>query len=597
MLLTPEYQNLPNLKILTMNLNRRDFLKNTVVLSGGLLLPAYLKSCQTFEDVYDIVIYGATSAGIIAAIKAAQMGRTCIIVEPSHRIGGLTTGGLGATDLGYADAIGGMSRGFYQRLRDYYKDESVWKYEEPHIVGANDTSWFFEPGAAMAVYRQMLEENNIPVVINDRIILGSQGVNKRGNRITSIVTEKGNVYRGKMFIDATYEGDLMAMAGVSYHVGREANSVYGETLNGIQKVRTHYHIFPGFVDPYIEPGNPRSGILPGVHGDDPGKDFEGDHRIQAYCFRMCLTDVKENMVPIEKPEGYDELEYELLFRNFEAGEDRIPWLPHMMPNRKTDTNNRWGFSTNKIGINYEYPNGNYNVRESIIAEQEHYQKGLMWTLANHPRVPENVRAEVIKWGLPKDEFTHNGHWPDQIYVREARRMIGEYVMTENDCRRITVADQPVGMGSYTMDSHNVQRYITRMGCVQNEGNIEVGTGGPYVIPYGSILPKRNECENLLVTCAMSASHIAYGSIRMEPVFMILAQSAATAASLALDTNTGLHDLSYPRLRENLLTDNQRLELDSERFPAIMPPAEPPRERARIFNEPVLERSCVVDYFD
>jgi len=580
-----------------MNQNRRDFLKSTAILSGGLLLPTYLKSCNAAETVYDIVIYGATSAGIIAAVKAAQMGRSCIVVEPSHHIGGLTTGGLGATDLGIADAIGGMSRGFYQKLREYYKDESRWKYEEPKIVGANDTSWFFEPSAAMAVYQQMLEENRIPVVINDRLILGSNGVNKKGNRITSIVTENGNEYKGKMFIDTTYEGDLMAMAGVSYHVGREANAVYGETLNGVQKVRTHNHIIPGFVDPYIEPGNPRSGILPGVHGENPGKDFEGDHRIQAYCFRMCLTDVEENRVPIEKLQGYDELEYELLFRNFEAGETRIPWLPHMMPNRKTDTNNRWGVSTNKIGINYEYPNGNYSVRESIVAEQEHYQKGLMWTLANHPRVPQNVRDEVKKWGLPADEFTNNGHWPDQIYVREARRMIGEYVMTENDCRRITIAEQSVGMGSYTMDSHNVQRYITRMGCVQNEGNIEVWAGGAYAIPYGSILPKRNECDNLLVTCAMSASHIAYGSIRMEPVFMILGQSAATAASLALETNTDLHDLSYPRLREQLIADQQFLDPDLEKFPPLVPPTDPPKERHRIASEPVPENGCVVRYFD
>ncbi|RPA69081.1 FAD-dependent oxidoreductase [Cyclobacteriaceae bacterium YHN15] len=581
----------------TVYLNRRDFLKTTTILSGGFLLPAYLKSCQSPEKIWDLVIYGATSAGIIAAVKAAQMGCSCILIEPSSHIGGLTTGGLGATDLGYADAIGGMSRGFYQRLREYYKDDAKWKYEAPKIVGANDTSWFFEPSAAMAVYKQMLEENNIPVVLNDRLVLGSNGVNKRGNSITSIVTEKGNVYQGKMFIDASYEGDLMAMAGVSFHVGRESNSVYGETLNGIQKVRTHYHIFPGFVDPYIEPGNPKSGILPGVHGEEPGKDFEGDHRIQAYCYRLCLTDVEENSIPFEKPQGYEELEYELLFRNFEAGENRIPWLPHMMPNRKTDTNNRWGFSTNKIGINYAYPNGNYGLRESILAEQEHFQKGLMWTLANHPRVPEPVRREVKKWGLAADEFTQNGSWPSQIYVREARRMIGEYVMTENDCRRVSIADQSIGMGSYTMDSHNVQRYITRMGCVQNEGNIEVSTGGPYVIPYGCILPKRHECDNLLVTCAMSASHIAFGSIRMEPVFMILGQSAATAASLALETNSGLHELSYPRLKEKLLADQQRLDLDREKFPALLPESELPRERKRIDNEPIAAKGCVVDYFD
>ncbi len=556
-------------------------------------MPAYLKSCQDASKIYDIVIYGATSAGIIAAVQATRMGRSCIIVEPSGHIGGLTTGGLGATDMGRADAIGGMSRGFYERLREYYTDESRWKYEEPNIIEVDGAIRFFEPSAAMAVYTQMLEENNIPVVVNDRLILGSEGVNKRGNRITSIVTENGHVYRGKMFIDTTYEGDLMAMAGVSFIVGREANSVYGETLNGIQKIRTHNHIFPGFVDPYIEPGNPQSGILPGVHGEDPGEDFEGDHRVQAYCYRMCLTDVEENRVPIEKPEGYDELEYELLFRNFEAGETRIPWLPGMMPNRKTDTNNRWGFSTNKVGANYDYPNGSYSVRQRILAEHEHYQKGFMWTLGNHPRIPQGIREEVRKWGLPIDEFAHNGHWPDQIYVRVARRMIGEYVMTENDCRRIIIADQSVGMGSYAMDSHNVQRYITRMGCVQNEGNIEVRTGGPYVIPYGSILPKRSECANLLVTCAMSSSHIAYGSIRMEPVFMILGQSAATAASLALETNTDLHDLSYPRLREKLLAANQRLDIDTERFPPEEPPTEMPAMRLIHASEPILENGCVV----
>lgn len=573
--------------------NRRDFIKSTAILSSGLLVPAYLKSCKSPEDSYDVVIYGATSAGIIAAVKVAQMGLSCILVEPSAHIGGLTTAGLGATDLGYADAIGGMSRGFYQRLREYYKEESIWKYEEPKIVGANDTSWFFEPSAAMAVYRAMLQEHNIPLVINERLVLGSNGVNKSGTSITSIVTESGNIYRGKIFIDATYEGDLMAMAGVSYHVGREANAVYGETLNGIQKVRTHYHIIPGFVDPYVEPGNPRSGILPGVSGADPGKDFEGDDKIQAYCFRMCLTDVEANKVPFEKPEGYEELEYELLFRNFEAGENRIPWLPHMMPNRKTDTNNRWGISTNKIGINYAYPNGSYAQRANIIAEQEHYQKGLMWTLANHPRVPKEVREEVSKWGLAMDEFSDNGNWPTNIYVREARRMVGEYIMTEQDCRRVKVSDQAIGMGSYTMDSHNVQRYITPMGCVQNEGNIEEGTGGPYIIPYGCILPKKNECDNLLVTCAVSSSHIAYGSIRMEPVFMILGQSAAVAAGMALETNTGLHDLSYPRMREKLIADGQRLELDMEQFPALLPEAEPLKERRRIGGEPLIDGGCVV----
>ena len=286
------------------------------------------------------------------------------------------------------------------------------------------------------------------------------------------------------------------------------------------------------------------------------------------------------------------MEYELLFRNFEAGENRIPWLPGMMPNRKTDTNNRWGFSTNKIGVNYKYPDGNYATRASIIKEQEEYQKGLMWTLANHPRVPSDIREEVGKWGLAADEFTSNGNWPTQIYVREARRMTGEYVMTENDCRRLTIVKDPVGLGSYQMDSHNVQRYITKMGCVQNEGNIEVSTKGPYAISYRSIIPKKNECDNLLVTCAISSSHIAFGSIRMEPVFMIMGQSAATAASIAIDQNTGLHEVEYAVLRERLLSDNQKLDVDINKYPPL-PMSEPLSQRRRNNTEPELDNACIV----
>ncbi len=451
--------------------------------------------------------------------------------------------------------------------------------------------WAFEPNVAKKVYYEMLEEHNIPVVMEDRLILNREGVNKTGNKITAIKTESGNVYKGRIFIDATYEGDLMAMAGVSFHVGREANSVYDETLNGIQKVRTHNHILPGFVDPYIVAGNRNSGILPGVHDGNPGVDFEGDHRVQAYCFRMCLTDAPENRVAFAQPEGYDELEYELLFRNFEAGENRVPWLPGMMPNRKTDTNNRWGFSTNKIGINYKYPEGNYSVRESIIMEQEHYQKGLMWTLANHPRVPTHIREEVGKWGLAADEFTDNNNWPTQIYVREARRMIGEHVMTEHDCRRLSVATDSIGLGSYAMDSHNVQRYITEMGCVQNEGNIEVSTQGPYAISYKSIIPKEKECDNLLVTCAISASHIAFGSIRMEPVFMITGQSAAVVASLAIEQNTGVHGVDYLTLSQSLLSKNQRIGVDTDMHTPLPMDEKAPTQRLTHSSEPVLDSSC------
>ena len=588
-----------------MSVNRRDFLKGSLALAGGLLLPSHLVSCNRLEerDEYDLVVYGATSGGIIAAVAAARKGRSVILVEPSNHLGGLTTGGLGATDIGIEGTIGGMSLEFYSQIREYYRSEDSWRDEDrleymersgQFLQPGRDGMFGFEPDVARTIYEQMLEEAGVPVVMNDRIVLSSHGVEKRGDQIRAIVTEEGNVYRGKVFIDASYECDLMAMAGVSYHVGREANDEYGETLNGVQTVRTHNHIFPGYVDPYIEPGNPQSGILPGVHDGGPGEEFSEDHRVQAYCFRMCLSDVPEHQVPFEQPEGYDELEYELLFRNYEAGENRIPWLPGGMPNRKTDTNNRWGFSTNMIGVNYEYPDGDYATREAIIDKQEHYQRGLMWTLANHPRVPEEIREEVSRWGLAADEFTENNNWPTQIYVREARRMIGEYVTTEHDCRRMRIVDDPVGLGSYQMDSHNVQRYITGQGCVQNEGNIEVSPGGPYAISYRSLLSKRQECSNLLVcTNGVSSTHIAFGSIRMEPVFMMLGQSAATAAVQSLEDGVDLHDIDYQKLRDQLIAAGQRLDVDTGQYPPLPPDDEPPLERERFQSEPETERGCVV----
>jgi hypothetical protein len=590
-----------------MSYNRRDFIKGSLVFAGGLMLPAGIMSC-TNEDQknrYDIVVYGATSGGIVAAVAAARKGYSVILVEPSNHLGGLTTGGLGATDIGIEGTIGGMSLEFYSTVREYYRSEDRWINESRseymnrsgHFFQPDREGMFgFEPHVAKNIYEDMLQQAGVPVVMNDRIVLGSRGIEKRDNKITGIITEKGSVYRGERFIDASYECDLMAMAGVSYHVGREANATYDETLNGVQAVRTHNHIFPGFVDPYIEQGNPQSGILPGVHNESPGEEFSEDRRVQAYCFRMCLTDAPEIRVPFEQPQGYDELEYELLFRNVEAGENRIPWLPGGMPNRKTDTNNRWGFSTNMVGVNYGYPDGDYGTREAILAMQERYQRGLMWTLANHPRVPQNIRSEVSRWGLAADEFTENNNWPTQIYVREARRMVGEYVTTEHDCRRLRIVTDPVGLGSYTMDSHNVQRYITKQGCVQNEGNIEVSPGGPYAISYRSLLPKRSECENLLVcTNGVSSSHIAFGSIRMEPVFMMLGQSAAAAAVQSLEDGVGLHDIDYPKLRNRLIADGQRLDIDTDQYPPLEPDAGPLTERWRAWNEPDPEKGCVVTW--
>jgi adenylosuccinate lyase len=335
-------------------------------------------------------------------------------------------------------------------------------------------------------------------------------------RLTAM--ESGREFSGKMFIDATYEGDLMAKAGVSYHVGREANSVYNEQLNGVQVARTIHHQFTKKVDPYVKAGDPSSGLLPGIE-KDPGEEFSGDKKVQAYNFRMCTTDVPENRRDWEKPANYDERWFELALRNVEAGDDRISWAPSGMPNRKTDTNNNFAISTDFIGQNWDYPEADYETRAKIWKAHEDWQKGLMWTYAHHPRVPEKIREAFQKFGLAKDEFLDTDNWPRQLYVREARRMISDYVMTERNCRRTEVVEDSVGMGAYNMDSHNIQRFVTAEGFVRNEGDVQVGSR-PYPISYRSIRPKAEHCTNLLVPVCLSASHIAYGSIRMEPVFMV-----------------------------------------------------------------------------
>jgi len=511
---------------------------------------------------YDVVVYGGTSGGVVAAIQAARMGKRVVLIEPGRHLGGLTSGGLGATDIGNKGAIGGLSREFYRKLGAHYaKDESwTWQkrteYRSRRQQGNEQAIWTFEPHVAENTYRNWLKEFEVSVHFEQRLDL-KKGVSKTGPRIDSILMESGMRISGKVFIDATYEGDLMAVAGVSYHVGRESKATYGETLNGVQTRNAIHHQFIKEVDPYVNPGDPSSGLLPGIRAEGPGEEGAGDRGVQAYCFRMCTTDVPENRVAWKKPAGYDPLLYELLLRNFDAGDRRVPWNPILMPNRKTDVNNNYAVSTDFIGQNYDYPDADYKRRAEIIQEHLTYQQGLMWTLANHPRVPEEIRREFQTWGLAKDEFPDSDHWPHQLYIREARRMISDYVMTEANCLGIKTVDDAVGLAAYTMDSHNIQRYV-RDGKVVNEGDVQVGGFSPYPIAYRSIRPRQAECENLLVPVALSASHIAYGSIRMEPVFMVLGQTAATAACQAIDQNVAVQGISYPALRERLVADGQVL---------------------------------------
>ena len=517
----------------------------------------------------DIVIYGGTSAAITAAVQAKKSGKSVIVVSPDTHLGGLSSGGLGFTDTGNKSVIGGLARDFYHRVYLHYQDSTAWQWERwedygnkgqgtPAIDGDARTMWIFEPHVAEKVFTDYVAEYGIDVR-SDEWLDREGGVEKDGKRIVSITTLSGTTYRGKMFIDATYEGDLMAAAGVSYHVGREANSVYGEKWNGVQVgVLHHRHWFMSDISPYKIPGDPSSGLLYGVSAEHPGEYGAGDHRLQAYCFRMCLSNHPDNRVAFPKPDNYNPENYELLARVFASGWRETFDKFDIIPNKKTDTNNHGPFSTDFIGMNYDYPEASYERRKEIIREHEEYQKGLMYFLANEPNVPEEVRKEMSQWGLAKDEFTDNGNWPHQLYIREARRMVGQYVMTEHDTFSEREITDPVGMGSYTLDSHNVQRYVKDDGFVQNEGDIGVGTGGPYQIAYGSIVPKEEECTNLLVPVCLSSSHIAFGSIRMEPVFMILGQSAALAASLAIDNGVSVQHVGYDALKEQLVAEKQIL---------------------------------------
>ena len=521
----------------------------------------------------DIVIYGATSAGVMAAVQAKRMGKTIVLVGPDRHLGGLSSGGLGFTDTGNKAVIGGLAREFYHRIWTHYQSPDAWKWQRredygnrgqgtPAIDGEQRTMWIFEPHVAERVFEDFVKQSGITVHRHEWLDR-AKGVQKAGGRITSITMLSGRTYRGRMFIDATYEGDLMAAAGVDYHVGRESKDTYGEEWAGVQTGvlhhRHHFGVLQQSISPYVVPGDPSSGVLSRISTAPPGAYGSADTRIQAYCYRYCVTDRPDNRIAFPKPAGYDPKQYELLLRVYQAGWRETFQKFDPVPNRKTDSNNHGPFSSDNIGANYDYPDATYERRREILKEHEAYQKGWLYFIANDPRVPKDVQTEMRRWGLPKDEFKDNGGWPHQIYVREARRMVGRFVMTEHELMKRRPTPDSVGMGSYGIDSHNVQRYITPEGSVQNEGDIGVTLKEPYEIAYGSLIPKRGQADNLLVPVCVSSSHIAFGSIRMEPVFMILGQSAATAAALAIDDGVAVQDVPYARLRARLLSDGQVLQ--------------------------------------
>ena len=509
----------------------------------------------------DIVIYGGSSCGVIAAAQAAQMGKSVVLIEPSKHLGGITSSGLGWVDVNNPHAIGGLTSKYFHHIWHYYQQDASWIWEVKHPIKGQlmqfhpeqKLMWVLEPHVAEKYFNIFASHPNITVIRNEQLNR-KNGVSMLKSKITLIKMKSGRRFSGKMFIDASYEGDLMAASNVSYIVGRESNNYYNETMNGI-----HYNTPKINIDPYIIKGNPQSGLLPRLYLKSEESEGNGDNRVQAYNYRMCLTDVSENQVRIKKPKGYDERQYEIVFRAIEAGSSIDSFFKlDLLPNRKTDSNNKGLISTDYVGMNWNYPETNYAARKQIARKHELWQRGLMWTLQNHPRVPNNIKAHYAPWGLAKDEFIDNKNWPYQLYIREARRMISPLVITEHTALGHIVVDDSIGLASYSMDSHYTKYILGSNGFLGADGGMFKKVLRPYPISYQAIVPNKLQCKNLLVPVCLSASHASYGSIRMEPTFMILGQSAATAASLAIDLNLAIQDLPYSILRQQLLADGQVL---------------------------------------
>lgn len=513
----------------------------------------------------DVIVYGGTASGIIAAVAVAREGKSVLLVEPGKHLGGMVSGGLGATDVGNAKAIGGYAQEFFDRVRAYY----VKKYgDKSQQVKDCANGYRFEPHVASQVFQEMLKEAKVKVMTGQK---GIDSVGRTGtglDTIYSVTTLANQLFIGSVFIDASYEGDLMAKAGVSYTFGREASSEHNESIAGVQK-HSPAHQWPVKVSGLDKDKK----LLPFIQANSLDKPGAGDKKIQAYNFRLCLTQQADLRLPFPKPKNYDPKQFELLARYLQKKPDlKVGKLmnPVKVPNAKTDTNNNGAFSTDFIGGNWDYPEGDYAKRVQIWQEHEDYTKGFLYFLANDPRVPKELHDEMKTWGLSKGEFEDNGHWPPQLYVREARRMQGEYFMTQKDIMTERVKDDSVGLGSYNTDSHHVQRIVLDDGTVLNEGDFQMGVK-PYAIPYRSLIPKAKECTNLLVPVCCSASHVAYGTIRMEPVYMILGQASGVAAALAVSEKTSVQKIAVPKLLEKLKAQKAVLSPEGigKSFPAAL----------------------------
>ena len=510
----------------------RSFVLCTVAVSGW--------SAETF----DLVVYGATGGGVITAVSAAREGLKVALVEPGNHIGGMVSGGLSLTDYGKKEAIGGYALEFYTRAGRHYNMRQY----------GHDLSWYHEPHVGEDIYRAMLQEAGVKLFLGHRL-REKDGVRVSNARVHSVTMENGTEFQARIFADASYEGDMMAQAGVSWTAGRESSAQYGESLAGVRP--THFqHVFKFPVNGRDASGKP----LPEIQAAPVGDIGAGDKKVQSYNYRVCVSRDPANQIPFPKPADYRPERFALLLRLLEAWQKSTGKPPMMqdvfivgrVPNQKADLNNRGAFSTDYLGMNWDYPNASYARRKEIIADHLNYTESLFYFVANDERVPKSVRDSIREWGLCKDEFQDTAHWPHQLYVREARRMIGEYVMTQKDIQQELTKPDAIGMGSYNSDSHAVQRYLAADGTVQNEGLMEVPVQ-PYQIPYRVMLPRRAQATNLLVPVAFSASHVAYSTLRMEPQYMIIGHAAGVAAKLALDAGAALQDVDTAKLRQILTT--------------------------------------------
>ncbi len=485
---------------------------------------------------YDVVVYGATAGGTMAAIAAAEQQLKVALIEPGRHVGGMTTGGLSKTDHGRKEVVGGMSRAFYERLGRHYN--------EP-------ITWYFEPRVAEQILNDWLAEAGIELFREQPL----SGVARDARRVTRISTTGGLAFSAAIFIDASYEGDLMARAGITYTWGREGQQRYGESLAGVRE-RSEYHQFTTPISPYDADGK----LLPFIYGGDPGQPGQGDRKVQAYNYRLCISSDPANQVPFPKPPGYSPARYELLARYLQNTPDLTfnkVLLPGPLPNHKADVNNRGAVSTDHIGASWDYPEASYARRREIWEDHKRYQQGIMYFLANEPVVPPQIQKELRRWGLARDEFVDTDHWPHQLYIREARRMIGEYVMKQQDLQTQRTKPDSIGMGSYNSDSHHVQRVPTPDGHVLNEGDMQVPVK-PYEIAYRCMLPRQDQCENLLVPVCVSASHVAYSSLRMEPVYMIMGHAAGLAAARSIREGVSVQRIDVTALQRQLREQRQVL---------------------------------------